>query len=114
MIKLTFSKFTFTTDGTTSKGTIVATIKYYLNGNYKTVASKAFKTKVTLKKGDKPNLNKAYKYIIAKLEKDAYIWANIETFMEITRTQKILNTLDDFSKKAIHVIAHDTEYLKSL
>lgn len=114
MIKLVFSRFNFTTDGTTSKGSIIATIKYYVNSKYETVAYKEFKTKVTLKEGDKPDLNKAYKYIITKLERDAYAWAGKEVFKELLKTQKILKVLDDFSKKASHIVVHDNHYLETL
>lgn len=114
MIKLSFDKFNFVTDGITSRGTIIATIKYYLNGKYRTIASKKFETKTTLHKDDTPDLNKAYKHIRAKLERDAYAWAGKEAFKELLRTQKTLKVLDDFSRKASHIVVHDNHYLETL
>ena len=113
MIKLSFDKFNFVTDGIISRGSIIATIKYYLNGKYKTVISKKFETKTTLHKDDTPDLNKAFKYIRAKLERDAYAWAGKEAKKEVFRMNKQYEIFDNFIEKALHIVSHDNKYLKT-
>lgn len=111
MIKLSFSNFSFTTDGNISKGSIKATIKFFIKNKCHDVASKKFNTKVTCHKNDKCDLNKAYKYIQAKLEKDAYLWASEEAMKQLLITQKDLKIFNDFVEKSRHIIVHDTHYL---
>lgn len=111
MIKLSFGKFSFTTDGNTSKGSIKATIKIFIKNTWHCVATKQFTTKITCHKDDKSDLNKAYKYIQAKLEKDAYSWALDEAFKQLLLVQKDLKMFNDFVEKAKHIVVHDTNYL---
>lgn len=111
MIKLSFGKFSFTTDGNTSKGNIRATIKIFTKNKWYYVTSKEFTTKITCHKDDKNDLNKAYKYIQAKLEKDAYCWAGEEAKKQLIVVQKDLKTFTDFVEKAEHIVEHDTNYL---
>ena len=92
MIKLSFSGFKFNTDGIVSKGRIIATIKYFTGKEWDNIGFKEFKTKVSYKPGDKYNLDKAYQIIKAKLEQNAYKWAD----------------------KANHVILHNTGYIVEL
>lgn len=111
MIKLSFGKFSFTTDGNTSKGSIKATIKIFTRNEWYCVASKQFTTKITCHKDDKNDLNKAYKYIQAKLEKDAYLWACKEAMKQLLVVQKDLKVFNDFVEKSKHIVVHDTNYL---
>lgn len=113
MIKLSFSGFNFKTDGIISSARIIATIKWFDGHKWFNVAYKEFKTKVTLKPNEVPDLNKAYKYIKAKLEKDAYIWANSEAKKEFNDTKDKLAIFDSFIDKSNHIISHNTEYLKN-
>ena len=113
MIKLQFSNFSFGTNGFVSKGTIQATIKIRVRGKYRTISSKIFNTKITLHKDDTPDLNKAYKYIRAKLERDAYDWAGKEAQKEISNINTHYNELNAFIDKASHIISHDNKYLKT-
>ena len=114
MIKLTFNNFSFTTDGIISKGNVEATIKIFITNKWFDVASKKFITKITLHKDDKFDLDKAYKYIQAKLERDAYAWAGKEAFKELYNIQKSLRVFEDFTEKASHIVAHDNHYLETL
>lgn len=111
MIKLSFSNFSFTSNGNISKGSAKATIKFFIKSKCHNVATKEFTTKITCHKNDKCNLNKAYKYIQAKLEKDAYLWANKEAMKQLLITQKDLKIFNDFVEKSKHIIVHDTNYL---
>ena len=111
MIKLSFSNFSFTSDGNVSKGSIKATIKFFVKNKWHNIATKEFTTKIICHKNDKSDLNKAYKYIQAKLEKDAYLWANNEAMKQLLITQKDLKIFNDFVEKSKHIIVHDTHYL---
>jgi len=111
MIKLSFSNFSFTTDGNISKGNVKATIKLFIKNKWHDVGSKKFTTKITCHKNDKNDLNKAYKYIQAKLEKDAYSWACKEAMKQLLIVQKDLKTFNDFIEKSKHIVVHDTNYL---
>lgn len=111
MIKLSFSDFSFTSDGNTSRGSIKATIKFFIKTKWHNIGSKKFTTKITCHKNDKCDLNKAYKYIQAKLEKDAYCWACEEAMKQLLITQKDLKIFNDFVEKSKHIIVHDTHYL---
>lgn len=112
MIKLHFSKFKVNTDGIVTSGTIVATIKCFTDRTkWRPIAYKVFNTKITLHSGDKPDLNKAYKYIKAKLEKNAYKWALKNAEKQLLVVQKDLKTFVDFIEKARHIVVHDEDYL---
>lgn len=111
-IKLTFKQFTFGTDGITSTAKVKAIILYNIFGKWCEVGSKVFETKITLKEHDISDLNKAYKYVKAKLEKDAYTWANKEATNELLFIEQRLNVFNDFVKKSKYIIEHNTEYLK--
>lgn len=112
MIKLKFSNFKISTNGLTTKGKITATIKFLTNRRtWETVAFKVFNTKITLHPKDKADLNKAYKYIRAKLEKNAYKWALKNAEKQLLVVQKDLKTFVDFVEKARHIVVHDEDYL---
>lgn len=112
MIKLEFSNFKVIIDGLITKGKITATIKFLTNRRiWETVAFKNFSTKITLHPEDKADLNKAYKYIRAKLEKNAYKWALKNAEKQLLVVQKDLKAFVDFVEKATHIVDHDTEYL---
>ncbi len=111
MIKLKFSNLEITTNGTITRGKIIATIKLFTKNEWRTIISKKFNTKITLKPEDKFDLNKAYKYIQAKLEKEAYKWALKETKRQIRFARQDFETFTNFGVKAQYIINHDTEYL---
>lgn len=111
MIKLAFDNFSFTTDGIVSKGTITGIIKLFIKTKWHVISHRNFTAKITLHKEEKADLNKAYKYIQAKLEKDAYKWAQKEAFKQLLIVQKDLKIFNDFVEKANHIIVHDTAYL---
>lgn len=111
MIKLSFKDFTFETNGIISNAKITAVIKYFLNDKYIEVAHKEFRTKISIKPGDTKDLNKAYKYAEAKLEKDAYLWAVAEANNELLNIQKQFKIFNDFIIKSNHIIVHDVNYL---
>ena len=112
-IKLSFKEFEFKTNGAISKAKIKATIFYNTYNKWHEVAEKQFKAKISIKSYDIGDLNKAYKYLKAKLEKDAYAWANKNTEKELIYLKNRLNVFDDFNKKANYIINHNTEYLKT-
>lgn len=112
MIKLEFSNFKVIIDGLVTKGKITATIKFLTNKRiWETVALRNFNTKITLHPEDKADLNKAYKYIRAKLEKNAYKWALKNAEKQLLIVQKDLKTFVDFVEKARHIVVHDEDYL---
>lgn len=114
MIKLTFDSFSFTTDGTISTAKICATINCFVRSKWQTVATKQFKIKLTLKDGDAPDLNKAYKIAKARLEQRAYMWANYEATKELENQKYITEQLTAFSNKASHIVSHNAKYIKEL
>lgn len=112
MIKLQFSNFQLKTDELVTKGKITATIKFLTNKRtWETVALRNFNTKITLHPEDKADLNKAYKYIRAKLEKNAYKWALKNAEKQLLIFQKDIKTFVDFVEKARHIVVHDEDYL---
>ena len=112
-LKLTFVEFTFKSNGTKCEGKVKAIIKCFITKKWRECDSKEFKTRITLKPNDKFDLNKAYKYIQAKLEKDAYKWANKEAEKQLLLTQRYFKMYDDFTKKSTHIIVHDENYLST-
>lgn len=114
MIKLTFNNFSFTTDGIVSKAKVTATIKWFNHSKWITVANKEFRIKITLKKEDTPDLNKAYKYAKARLEHHAYMWAGHQAKLEAQNQAIILCQLNDFSDKANYIVSHNVKYIKEL
>lgn len=113
MIKLKFSKFKITTTGIVTTGEIIAILKIFIKNDWKILCHNTFSTKITLKPEDKFDLNKAYKYIQAKLEKEAYNWAFKEVKKQINHTRRDLDIFTNFADKAKHIIDHDTEYLNN-
>lgn len=111
MIKLHFNNFQVGTDGITTIAEINAQIKFLNNNKWIVLDEKSFSTKITLKDKDKFDLNKAYKYIRAKLERKAYNWALGKTIYQISLTKKDLEIFTDFANKAKHIVNHDDEYL---
>ncbi len=111
MIKLSFSNFSFTSDGNTSKGSVKAAIKLFDGNKWYAIANKEFATKIIRHKDDKSDINKAYKYIQAKLEKEAYNWALNNTTYQISLAKRDLKIFTDFADKAKHIVNHDNEYL---
>lgn len=111
-IKLAFKQFTFGTDGIKSTAKVKAVLIYNIFGRWHEITNKTFETKITLKQHDIADLNKAYKYAKAKLEKDAYIWANKQAANELLSLKERLNTFNDFVEKSKYIIEHNTEYLK--
>lgn len=114
MIKLAFNDFLFTSDGIISRAKVTATIKWFNGSKWLIVSSKEFKIKLSLKQGDAPDLNKAYKYAKARLEQYAYIWAGYQARLEIKNQDIILSQLNAFADKANHIIAHNVKYIKEL
>ncbi len=112
MIKLSFSNFKLYSDGKVSEAQLTATIKWF-NGNiWQEVAHKLFQTKLTLKHGDSPDLNKVLAYCRAKLEKDAYKWAGEEAAKELKVIRQHNKIFNDFVKKSKYIVTHNEEYLK--
>ena len=54
-----------------------------------------------------------YKYIRAKLERDAYAWAGKEAQEEVANMDKRYNTLNEFIDRASHIVSHDNKYLET-
>lgn len=111
MIKLKFSNLKVTTNGNITTGEVKVILKVFANNAWRVMYCKSFNTKVTLKPGDKFDLTKAYKYIQAKLEKEAYNWALKEVKRQIRLARRDLDIFADFEAKAKHIVDHDTEYL---
>lgn len=111
MIKLTFSNCEITTNGIITKGKITAVVVIFIENHWKVLETKVFTTKITLKSEDKFDLNKAYKYIQAKLERKAYKWALDKVTYQILLAKKDLEVFINFANKAKHIVNHDDEYL---
>lgn len=75
---------------------------------------KIFISKITLKDGDKYDLNKARTILQTTIEQKGYKWA----YDIINKKRKIFyedySECDDFCTKATHIINHDKEYLETL
>lgn len=75
---------------------------------------KRFTNKVTLKDGDKYDLNKARTILQTIIERKGYKWA----YDIINRQRKVFyenySECDDFCTKATHIIDHDEKYLETL
>lgn len=75
---------------------------------------KVFTNKITLKDGDKYDLNKARTILQTIIERKGYEWA----YDIINKQRKIFyenySECDDFCTKATHIIDHDEKYLETL
>lgn len=109
MIKLHFEPITFKNKGICCEGTVDVSLKF----NKILIYCKTFRTKITLHDNDIFDLNKAYKYIQASLEKKAYNWAYNLINKERKNKLDIYNQMSEFIDKAKHIVEHDTEYLKT-
>lgn len=109
MIKLHFETITFKNKGICCEGSVAVSLKF----NNKLISCKTFITRIALRDYDVFDLNKAYKYIQASLEKKAYNWAYKIINKERKKQLDIYNQLLGFTDKAKHIVEHDTEYLKT-
>ena len=112
--KLTFTKFRFKVNGKTSTGTQEATIMFFDGKHWVKGMTKKFVKRISLKPGDKPDLNKAYKIVQAMIERSAYWWASDIISKDIKILESNLAAENKFVKKAQHITAHDLEYIESL
>lgn len=112
--KLTFTDFRFKINGKTSTGTQEATIMFFDGKHWVKGMTKKFVKRISLKPGDKPDLNKAYKIVQAMIERAAYWWASELIIKNIEITQSTLTAEKEFIKKARHITAHDLQYIESL
>ena len=110
MIKI---KFTLPIIKLNGKTTTMAMTCQILSGTsiYK---EKRFINKVTLKDGDKYDLNKARTILQTIIERKGYEWA----YDIINKQRKVFyenySECDDFCTKATHIIDHDEKYLETL
>ena len=78
------------------------------------IKDKIFNHKITLKKNDVYDLNKAKDILQAIIEQKAYVWAKKIIDREIEKEKCILDTMFTFSEKADHIIKHDETYINQL
>ena len=112
--KLTFTNFNFKVNGKTSTGMQEATIMFFDGKHWVKFMTKKFVKRISLKPGDKPDLNKAYKIVQAIIERKAYLWASDTVSKDIKILESNLTAGNEFVKKAQHIRAHDLEYIESL
>lgn len=109
MIKLHFEPILFKNKKLRCEGKVAVTLKL----NNTLICGKSFITRITLHDNDVFDLNKAYKYIQASLEKKAYNWAYKIINKKCKNQFDIYNQMLGFTDKAKHIVEHDTEYLKT-
>lgn len=109
MIKLHFEPICFKNRGTHCEGSVTVGIKL----NKKVIDCKTFITRINLHKDDTFDLNKAYKYIQASLEKKAYFWAYKIINKHLKTEEDFIKEFKSFVDKADYIIKHDEEYLKT-
>lgn len=109
-IKLKFSEPTLYFKGTTTIMVITAGI---MCGNA-ILNCKKFRKAITYRKPDTYDLNKAKNILQANLEQEAYIWAKKDIDNAIKNLKNRLESANNFSEKAAHIIEHDTTYIKKL
>lgn len=110
MIKVKFSNPTIVLNGKETIMTITALLRWDKLICY----TKRFTHKITLKNGDKYDLNKAKNILQTYIEQRAYLWAKKVIDKQIEKEQIIINDLKSFSEKAIHIIEHDSDYLNNI
>ena len=110
MIKLKFSNPVISLEGKSTFMCISVLIE--VNGDIKKI--KRFTRKITLKEGDKYDLNCAVRILKTMIEKDAYAWAHKLISKELKSAAKYTHSLSTFAINASHIIKHDEEYLKAL
>ena len=98
--KLTFTKFRFRFDGKTSSGMQEATVMFFDGKHWVKGMTKKFVKRISLKPGDKADLNKAYKIVQAMIERAAYWWASELIIKDIEILQSNLSADKEFIKKA--------------
>lgn len=108
--KLKFGNPVITLDGVITTMVMHAILSY----DNKYIKSKVFRHKITLRKEDKYDLNKAKNILQTIIEQKAYIWAKKFIDKEMDKERAILNEMKMFFTKAKHIIIHDNEYLKQL
>ncbi len=108
MFKLKFSTPTFTIEGKTT----IISISVALHYNHCFIKIFKIKKKISLKEGDRYDLNKAYKYLQASAEKEAYEKASKVIKNIIEQETYFINKLNTFKNKAEFIVNHDKEYLK--
>lgn len=112
--KLTFTKFRFRFDGKTSSGMQEATVMFFDGKHWVKGMTKKFVKRISLKPGDKADLNKAYKIVQAMIERAAYWWASEAVSKDIKILESNLAAGNEFVKRAQHITAHDLQYIESL
>ncbi len=113
-VKLRFTKITFKCYNNKSIALQDATIMVF-NGNvWSKGPTKKFHKKITLKHGDKPDLNKAYKILQAMIEKEAYAWGAKESDELLNDLNNRINGFRIFNNCCKHIVEHDSEYIEYL